>query len=76
MKGYIYIDDDLIGKAFFKVIDESMGAVGGELIPSRLYDKYKSQLQGLYEKHGVANMESLNFKILLDNKNTSILKVE
>jgi hypothetical protein len=45
MKGYIYIDDNLIGEAFFKVIDESMGVVGGELIPSMLYDKYKSQLQ-------------------------------
>ena len=68
MKSYIYIDDDLIGETKFEIVDESMGAVQGELIPSVLYHKYKKQIQALCEKDGVANISSFNLKILLEDK--------
>jgi len=68
MKGYIYIDSDLIGEANFKVIDESMGVIGGDMLPSVLYDHYKKQIQDLYENKGIANIDDLNFKIILENE--------
>jgi hypothetical protein len=70
MISYLYIDNDLIGTISFKIIDEGMGAIGGELIPSDLYGKYKKQIQALCEKYGIANIEHLNFKIILENGTT------
>ena len=34
MKGKIYIENFEIGTVKFKIIDESMGAIGGNFIPS------------------------------------------
>ena len=31
MKGILYIDNDIISEVDFKVIDESMGGIGGSL---------------------------------------------
>ncbi|HTD41824.1 MAG TPA: hypothetical protein VK671_14440 [Mucilaginibacter sp.] len=67
MKGFIYIDDDLIGEADFKIIDESMGVVGGELIPHHSYEKYKNRIRTLYEQKGIANSNDFNFKIVLND---------
>jgi hypothetical protein len=68
MKGKVFIDDDEIGSADFKVIDESMGGIQGELIPTENYKKYKKQIQELFDKKGIANVEDFNFKIVLADK--------
>lgn len=40
MKGFLYIDHDLIGEVDFKIIDESMGGIGGDLNATETYKKY------------------------------------
>lgn len=37
MMGFLYIDDDKIGEVDFKVTDESMGGIGGNLISNENY---------------------------------------
>jgi hypothetical protein len=68
MKGIVFIDNDEIGSADFKVIDESMGGIQGELNPTQNYKKYKKRVQDLFDKKGIANVDDFNFKIILDNK--------
>ncbi|WP_426668773.1 hypothetical protein ACPPVU_21385 [Mucilaginibacter sp. McL0603] len=73
MKGSIYIDENIIGGADFQIIDESMGVIGGVLIPNASYMKYENLIQGHYQQKGVANSEDFNFKIVL---NDAILEPE
>jgi hypothetical protein len=68
MKGIVFIDNEEIGSADFKVIDESMGGIQGELNPAENYKKYKGQIQDLFDKKGIANVEDFNFKIILEDK--------
>ena|SRR5688572_12705166 len=68
MKGIVFIDNDEIGAADFKVIDESMGGIQGQLTPTETYKKYKKQIQELFDKKGIANVDDFNFKIVLDDK--------
>ena len=72
MKGYLYIGDDRLGEVDFKVIDEGMGAIGGKLDMFPTYEKYKKQIQNLYEDKGIANVEDFDFRIVLWNN--TILK--
>jgi hypothetical protein len=44
MIGYIYIDNNIIGEADFKVIDENMGVIGGDFIAYAHYENYRSQI--------------------------------
>jgi hypothetical protein len=67
MKGTVFIDNEEIGSADFKVIDESMGGIQGELDPTENYKKYKRQIQELFDKKGIASIEDFNFKIVLDD---------
>ncbi len=68
MKGTVFIDNEEIGYADFKVTDESMGGIQGELNPTENYQKYKEQIQELFDKKGIANVDDFNFKIkLVDN---------
>ena len=67
MIGYLYIDDVKIGEAKLKVIDESMGGIGGILISNSAYENYRIQIQNLWNKNGVANVSDFNFKIILEN---------
>lgn len=68
MKGIIYIDENKIGETDFTVMDESMGGISGELIPNKNYEKYKSKIQELSKKIGIANIDDFNFRILLNNE--------
>jgi hypothetical protein len=68
MKGIVFIDNEEIGSADFKVIDESMGGIQGELNPTENYKKYKRQIQDLFNKKGIANVEDFDFKIVLEDK--------
>lgn len=67
MKGFLYIDDDLIGKVDFKIIDESMGGIGGDLIANENYKKYQPTIQQHFEKQGISNADNFNFRIILED---------
>jgi hypothetical protein len=68
VKGILYIDETAIGEVSFKVIDLSMGAIGGDLIPNNAYKRFQSIIQACVEKKGIANTDDLNLKItLVDN---------
>ena len=45
-----------------------MGVIGGELNPIDTYKKYKKQIQKLFNKKGIANVEDFNFRIILEDK--------
>lgn len=68
MNGTIYIDDEEIGFADFKVIDKSMGVIQGAMTPTELYTKYRKRIQNLYITKGIASIEDFNFKIILEDK--------
>ena len=40
MKGFLYIHNDKIGEADFRVVDQSMGGIDGCLIAYDSYQKY------------------------------------
>lgn len=65
MKGTVFIDNEEIGFADFKVIDETMGGIQGDLDPTENYKKYKTQIQDLFDKKGIANVDDFNFRIVL-----------
>jgi hypothetical protein len=67
MKGFLYIDNDKIGEVDFKVIDESMGGIGGDLITNDNYKKYQQVIQQHYERQGVSNTNNFNFRIILED---------
>ena len=67
MKCYLYIDNDKIGKVEFEVIDESMGAISGDLITNENSGKYKLTVQQHFQLKGISNIEDFNFRITLEN---------
>jgi hypothetical protein len=67
MKGQIFIDNSEIGIVDFKIIDESMGAIGGDFIATEDYSKFKSEIQKLTLKNGNANSENFKFRIFVDS---------
>ena len=67
MKGQIFIDNSEIGIVDFKIIDESMGAIGGDFIATEDYSKFKSEIQKLTHKNGSANSENFKFRIFVDS---------
>ena len=67
MKGFLRLDDETIGEFDVKVIDEGMGAIGGDLSVYPAYEKYRKRIQALYGLHGNANSDDFNFEIILDD---------
>lgn len=65
MKGQIFIDDSEIGYVEFKIIDESMGVIGGDFCATENYNEFKSEVQRLTDKNGNANSHNFNFKIII-----------
>lgn len=65
MKCFLYIDNELIGTVDFKVIDESMGVISGDLVPSNNYRKFQIEVQQHFEAKGIANAEDFKFRITL-----------
>ncbi len=72
MKGFLYIDNDKLGEVDFKIVDEGMGGIGGNLIANDNYRKYQQVIQGNYEKNGISNTGDFNFRIMLED-NTEIM---
>lgn len=67
MEGQIFIDNSEIGIVEFIIIDESMGAIGGNFVAAEDYGKFKSEVQKLTEKNGNANSQNFNFRIVVEN---------
>lgn len=67
MEGQIFIDNYKIGIVEFKIIDESMGAIGGDFVASEDYGKFKNEIQKLTEKNGNANSRNFNFRIVVES---------
>jgi hypothetical protein len=68
MNAKIFINNELIGETNFRISDESMGGIIGNLNQNNNYEKYKSKIQLLTEKNGIANISDFNFRILINNK--------
>jgi hypothetical protein len=62
VEGAVYIDNEEIGFADFRIIDASMGVIQGMMTPTELYTKYRKRIQDLSNKKGVANKEDFNFR--------------
>jgi hypothetical protein len=67
MRGLLKIGNDELGEVDFKVIDEGMGAIGGNLATYPAYENYKEQFQLLYERNGNANSDDFKFTIVLED---------
>lgn len=72
MKGFLYIDNDKIGEVDFKVTDESMGGIGGNLISNENYKKYQQIIQQHCTSLGISNIDNFNFRIMLED-NTELI---
>ncbi len=68
MKAKVYINENVVGTTNLKISDESMGGIIGELVPNENYNLYKSNIQSLSEKKGIANCSDFDFILELDNK--------
>ncbi|WP_428658138.1 hypothetical protein [Runella sp.] len=66
-QGYLYIDDEKIGEVIFSIMDESMGGIGGRLVPNDNYQKYQSSIRQHFVKQGVSNVGNFKFRILLED---------
>jgi|CXWL01.1.fsa_nt_gi hypothetical protein len=67
MIGQVFIGDNLIGEVNFTIIDESMGVIGGDMIPDMNYEKYQPIIQEHYERNGISNIHDFSFRIILDS---------
>nr|WP_315422391.1 hypothetical protein [uncultured Pedobacter sp.] len=63
MKGYLYIENDWIGKIEFEVMDESMGAIWGDLIPTDSYEKYQSAIRQHFELKVFLTSKTFNIEL-------------
>ena len=68
MIGSLFIDDKKIGEVDFKIIDESMGVIGGTLLPNDSYKKYQITIQEHFDRNGISNIHDFNFRIILNGK--------
>src|SRR5438045_4171674 len=68
MKGYLLINDEQVGYVELKIIDESMGVIGGNVIPLPAYARYKAQIQDLFETKGIANIHDFDFSFEINGE--------
>ncbi|MCW3465184.1 hypothetical protein [Chitinophaga nivalis] len=66
MKARLFIDEDHIGDVDLRIIDESMGGIGGELQPNHRYGNYVHRITACYEEKGIANILDFNFVLMGD----------
>jgi len=67
MTGNLLIEDEKIGEVDLKIIDESMGVIGGLLIANVNYVKYKTAIQDHYDSFGISNIHDFDYLIILDD---------
>ena len=68
MLGLLYINNQLVGEVSLKIIDESMGVIGGHLTPSLAYGQFRQQIQECYARKGVANSSDFNLKMMISDR--------
>ncbi len=55
-----------MGEVDWKILDESMGAIGGQIEPFPAYDRYRLEIQDLSEsKKGIVNSNDFEFAITI-----------
>jgi hypothetical protein len=62
MKTELYIDSIVIGTLVLRILDESMGVVGGQLIPNENYKNFREDIQENCAEKGISNSDNFNFK--------------
>ncbi|SEH99031.1 hypothetical protein SAMN02927937_02581 [Paenimyroides aquimaris] len=67
MTGYLYIENENIGEINFEIVDESMGAITGQLITNNNYLKFKDRIQQDCEEKGISNITDFNYKVLFSD---------
>ena len=65
MKGYLMVNKERLGEVDFTILDEHMGAIGGQLMPYPAYERYKEQIQNFTDSKGIANIHDFNFGITI-----------
>jgi hypothetical protein len=68
MECKIYIENEIIGNVNFEIIDESMGAISGNLIINDNYKKYQKIIQEQTEEKGISNSENFKYRIITNNE--------
>lgn len=68
MECKIYIENEIIGSVTFEIIDESMGAISGELKTNENYKKYQKIIQKQTEEKGISSIENLKYRIITNNE--------
>ena len=64
----LFIDDSELGLVQFKIIDESMGVIGGQLIYNSTYLNFRNDIQKASGFKGVANSDDFEFSVWINNK--------
>ena len=64
----LFIGDSDLGLVQFKIIDERMGVIGGQLIYNSTYSNFRNDIQKISEFKGVANSDDFDFSVWLNNK--------
>ena len=72
MIGHLFIDDILIGEINLKVIDQSMGVIGGLLNPLSTYNQFRFRLQECYREKGIANALDFNFILKINGNKVEV----
>jgi hypothetical protein len=67
MECKVYIENELIGKVTFEIIDKSMGAISGKLICNENYKKFQKSIQKQTKETGISNSENFNYRIITNN---------
>ena len=68
MTANLFIGNFDLGQVEFKIIDESMGVIGGQLIYNSTYSNFRNDIQNLSEKKGIVNSDDFAFSVWLDSK--------
>jgi len=67
MIALIYIEHDIIGKIDLQLINKSDRVVGGKMIPTPGYEKYKIKIQEISSDKIVADDDDFPFRIMLED---------
>jgi hypothetical protein len=66
MIGYLILNSSTLGEITFEVMDETMGVIGGNLIPLKNYYEYQEKIQSICASKGIANTDDFNFIIRVE----------
>jgi hypothetical protein len=67
MEGFLYINDEKIGEVDLKIVDKSMGVIGGDLNVYLSYEMHRTEIQLLCKTNGNANSDDFRFSVILED---------